>query len=83
MQLEAIAEKSKTAPDRLTGRTVDLPNDRCRCGSAVAVINHDRRLCCRSCGRARGFLSKHTAAWIAEVIKTVGAQTITLRGPAL
>lgn len=89
MQLEALARKSKPAPERraghnrLTGRAVELPNDRCKCGSNVAIIDHDRQLNCRSCGRRRGFLSKPTADWIVEVIKTVGAETITICGPAL
>jgi DNA-directed RNA polymerase subunit RPC12/RpoP len=87
MQLEAIAAKSKPAPerrhDRLTGRAVELPNDRCKCGSNVAIIDRDRHLNCRSCGRPRGYLSKPTADWIIEVIKTVGAETIAIRGPAL
>lgn len=84
MQLTAIKPKSKAAPkNRLTGRAVELPNDRCKCGSNVAIIDHDRQLNCRSCGRRRGYLSKPTADWIKEVINTVGAETITIRGPAL
>jgi hypothetical protein len=67
----------------LTGRSVELPNDRCKCGSDVAVINRDRQLNCRSCGRRRGFLSAFTADWIAAVIATAGADSIILRGPKL
>jgi hypothetical protein len=83
MQLAAVESKSKPTTDRLTGRAVELPNDRCKCGSNVAIIDHDRQLSCRSCGRLRGYLSKHTADWITEVIKTVGTETITIRGPSL
>ena len=67
----------------LTGRSVELPDDRCKCGSDTAIIDRDRRLNCRSCGRRRGFLSAFTARWIAEVIATAGADTITIRGPSL
>jgi hypothetical protein len=83
LDVKAIAPKSKPATVRLAGRSVELPNDPCRCGSRDAIIDGDRRLNCRSCGRRRGFLSAFTANWIIEVIKTVGAETITIRGPAL
>jgi hypothetical protein len=83
LELKAIAPKSKAAPDRLTGRAVELPDDRCKCGSNVAVVDSNRQLNCRSCGHRRGFLSAFTANWIAEVIATVGADTIAIRGPKL
>jgi hypothetical protein len=83
LQLKAIAPKSKPASDPLTGRLVELPNDRCKCGSDVVVIGRDRQLHCRSCGRRRGFLSTFTANWIAAVVATAGADTITIRGPKL
>jgi hypothetical protein len=85
MQLEALALKSKPAANnRLTGRSVELPNDPCKCGSNTAIIDGDRRLSCRSCGRQRGWLSKSTANWIAEVAARFGApEIITIRGPKL
>jgi hypothetical protein len=85
MQLTAVALKSKPATnDPLTGRAVELPNDLCKCGSNVAIIDGDRHLNCRSCGRRRGWLSKSTADWIAEVAARFGApEIITIRGPKL
>jgi hypothetical protein len=83
MQLTAVTPKSKPATNPLTGRFVELPNDRCKCGSDVAVIGRDRQLNCRSCGRRRGFLSAFTANWIAAVVATAGTDTITIRGPKL
>jgi ribosomal protein S27AE len=72
-----------STPDSLTGRSVQMPNDTCRCGSNVVVIHVDRRLHCRSCGRPRGFLTSFTAQWISAVIATLGADSIVIRGPKL
>jgi hypothetical protein len=83
MQLTVVTPKSKPATVRLTGRCVELANDPCRCGSRDAIIDGNRQLNCRSCGRPRGFLSAFTANWIIEVIKTIGAEGITIHGPKL
>jgi hypothetical protein len=83
LDVKAIAPKSKPAAVRLTGRYVELANDPCRCGSRDAIIDGDRQLNCRSCGRRRGFLSAFTADRIIEIIKTVGADSIAIRGPKL
>jgi len=82
IQLAATTPKSKTA-DQLIGLTVKLQADHCRCGSDTAIIDADHRLVCRSCSRPRGWLSKSTASWIAEVVQRVGAQAVIFRGPAL
>jgi hypothetical protein len=74
---------SVAAVDPLTGRSVDLENDACKCGSKHAVIDGDLHLHCRSCGRPRGFLTVFTAQWISAVIATVGAESIVIRGPKL
>ena len=83
MQIPDPAQFRKPLFNDLAGRFVELPNDTCKCGSVVAVIDRDHHLRCRSCGRPRGFLSKHTADWIIKVIATLGADAITIRGPAL
>jgi hypothetical protein len=83
MQLEAIAPKSKPATDDLlTGQAIELCNDTCRCGSLVVIVDNDRQLNCRSCGRKRGYLSKPTADWLVKVIVTFGgAKDIAVRLP--
>jgi len=78
----AQIRKHATAADPLAGRIVHLENDACRCGSEHAVIDGDRHLHCRSCGRRRGFLTAFTASWISAVIASAGGG-ITIRGPKL
>jgi hypothetical protein len=83
LELKAVAPKSKPVTDGLlTGQAIELSNNACRCGSLVAVIDADRQLHCRSCGRQRGFLTAFTADWISKVIVTFGgAESIIVRVP--
>jgi hypothetical protein len=82
--LRQLTPKHKTAEhNQLTGLTVRLEADRCRCGSEFATIGHDAGLICRSCGRRRGFLSKFRRDWIIAVISKFGRGDITIRGPRL
>jgi hypothetical protein len=66
--------------DPLIGLAVELP-DACRCAGNVAIIGngtqiHRAALTCRSCGRHRGWLSKFTADWIANIAARFGAPEI-------
>jgi hypothetical protein len=76
------------AHDPLAGLAVKLEHDRCKCGGDIAIIGdgkamHRASLSCRSCGRFRGWLSRHTADWIEAVINLHGRpdKPITMRGP--
>jgi hypothetical protein len=81
---------AKNNPDPLAGLAVKLERDRCKCGSDTAIIGdgkamHRASLSCRSCGRFRGWLSRHTADWIEAVINLHGRpdKPIVMRGPQL
>ena len=79
---------AKNNPDPLVGLVVKLERDRCKCGSDTVIIGagmHRASLSCRSCGRFRGWLSRHTADLIESVISLHGRRDkpIIVRGPQL
>ena len=62
--------------DPLVGVRV-RPDDDCACGEGVAVIKaakppHSGNLICIACGKHRGWLPRHAAQFILEIIKKVG-----------
>ena len=77
----------------LIGLTVDLSEDRSGrpcCGNRPAKIHpgndqYAGELRCTRCGKHVNWLSKPTADWIAQVIKTFGKpeKSIAIRTPAV
>jgi hypothetical protein len=74
--------------DPLIGVSV-RPDDDCSCGEGIAVIKaakapHSGSLICIACGKHRGWLPRHAADFILEIINLVGRPTEPVayrRGP--